>query len=1110
MTSFAEGQYVRCPTDREYPDRARAREFLLGQIRQLHEMENTAEIVFHDPEHLTRFYGDLDLSTRPFSISQIERCSLLNGSRVTELRGKRRGTVLAHAGQSSDGFSQYFVTWEDRAGQVSTGKVGENQLAVSCLRGDASPLTQMLQYEFHKPFWYLKRKQMAKPMHVIRNAVHGLDTLIGSRVLLLPHQMDAIVRAIGEDPCRFMLADEVGMGKTIEAAVIMKALQNRIADMRTLILAPESLVGQWRSELNSKFWMETPAWSKSTASSPTLVMPLERIAEAKGRRILSQSWDLCIVDETHRLLRMPDHYEEILELSRRTKHVLLLSATPIHKRKTEYLRLLTLLDPALYGKMSKERFEALLDKQGVVRELVYRLVRDLGDYVEYDLSSRYLGQLSEACGILQDDNLRALVRSVDQSAEDKGLATVKLILAYMSENYQIDRHVFRHRRAELRDSMPTRRVMKEEYVPGGIESGDYEAEIYGQVINYLEWLADSAPQLDEATVDHMQAVMSSTLSSPWALRQVMIERARQVDSPEEKTKISTICMGLERWERVVDREMANIRGAMDDPETMKGRLARLCYYVDESLDSEKLVVFSSWTETAHAAKCFLSDLLGPNAVVGFLHGMEQSELDDAADRFQSDPGCRVMVCDSLGGEGRNFQIASALIHLDMPWSPVELEQRIGRLDRIGRSDEVLSVVITAAETVDEQLYKLWADIVGVFTESLSGLEIALEDINAVIRRHFARTPRYGIQEAGQEIAVSIDSMRRAVEEERYYDVARSFDSGIEEQLRSLAERFTSQGGSELGKAMLSWATASGMDPIGDGVVLEFSERHFHRNAMRNALLVPPNMAEALKRGRRKTSKYQSSVLRGTFDRAQAVVREDLVFFAPGEELFHSLARSAEESDRGRCCAYAVPSFIDADWMGFIFTWSVTPDPTHLLEAGGDPRQMSAVQGYGPLDPVVIVEGVDQRTQKLAEKLHLELLMPGETAHSTCHLGQRHADNGSFFRLPLKRGLTTLEWFKHTFPPDRWHPIVEKAYDRAFHRAIEQASYQCRADQLRVDLERKLNGIVASDLYYGNPDRSAEKRAQRQRTINEALVRSLDPPLVTLDSAAVVLMVNQNG
>src|SRR5690606_28651334 len=137
----------------------------------------------------------------------------------------------------------------------------------------------------------------------------------------------------------------------------------------------------------------------------------------------------------------------------------------------------------------------------------------------------------------------------------------------------------------------------------------------------------------------------------------------------------------------------------------------------------------------------------------------EAELEQAADTFQADRSCQVLLTDELGGEGRNFQIADAIIHVDLPWSPARIEQRIGRVDRLGRRGNVISIVPYARGTIEEDLFSIWSSVFQLFNQSMSGLEIALEEVQTELVSSLATSVRHGLSRLKPTLDQRINEVR---------------------------------------------------------------------------------------------------------------------------------------------------------------------------------------------------------------------------------------------------------------------------------------------------------------------------------------------------------------
>ena len=198
-------------------------------------------------------------------------------------------------------------------------------------------------------------------------------------------------------------------------------------------------------------------------NSDIILYPLEKINTSYASWIYNEEWDLLIVDETHRTISMYQEYNKILELSKKIESVLLITATPIQQRKSEYLKFLKILKPSYYENMSEEAFEQLLEKQANIRSTLHSMMRDLDAYYSEDLSEYYEEDIQDVAEELNDDVLNEIIDEIDIEAEDKGLEIVKLALAYLGEYYQLERQIIRHRRIELRDKLSERKLEEVSY-----------------------------------------------------------------------------------------------------------------------------------------------------------------------------------------------------------------------------------------------------------------------------------------------------------------------------------------------------------------------------------------------------------------------------------------------------------------------------------------------------------------------------------------------------------------------------------------------------------------------------------------------------------------------
>lgn len=385
------GVYVRCPIKLEEADQLFPRCFIMGQVVSYDELSDTVDVRIFDLFGCRQYY-EYAFKEFTFDAKKVRRCSAPIGSMVKV--ANEIGIVEAvMKKQDDDGKFSYYV----RLQNGNLVQVCEDKLQIDFTQMNYSPLQQMLEYEFHNPSWYANRLKVSKNMHIVNNAVYGFKTLAGCRTFLLPHQIITIVRCFESSSIRFMLADEVGLGKTIEACSIIKIMNVENRKLRALYIVPSSLIMQWKNELFYKFNISADI-DTNYEKAEHLIVPLESIST--GYIVLSQNWNIAIVDETHRLLNDPSKYSNILMLSKTVKNILLLSATPIQDRKEEYLKLLALLNPEQYENMPMDAFLRLSEKQQGIQRKVNLLLKRMENYEDY--SQTIIKQLSVIANDLND------------------------------------------------------------------------------------------------------------------------------------------------------------------------------------------------------------------------------------------------------------------------------------------------------------------------------------------------------------------------------------------------------------------------------------------------------------------------------------------------------------------------------------------------------------------------------------------------------------------------------------------------------------------------------------------------------------------------------------
>jgi ATP-dependent helicase HepA len=1131
-TALSSGMFVRLPVD-ERPHDHEYRDFRIGQILVIDPVARlaTVQMEVHAPGELPT------LQMTECRLDELERCQLLNGTEFKHSPTGSQGRILIACTEkwTNGEYRDYYVYL---GGQLS--RLDESKMVVPFTRQDVDPRSQLRRYEFHPPIWRATRDEVVKAYSQLRNATYGIEDLTGSRVMLLSHQAEVIARVLGDPECRYILADEVGLGKTIEASVILKGLRRQDPKLKALVVVPSSLVQQWWNELDGKFWLRfttlspgrTQALDASDQRSPGVIVAVEDLAAngAIWKHVEQRRWDLLIVDEAHHLWKSPDLYNRVCDLSGLARRVLVLSATPIQRRSEEYLALLRLVDPRRYNSLDAADFRHILAAQEPIRRTIAYLTRSL-NLRDFD-PDEFAEEIDNLVGRLGSDLMLAqLVYEAKSRAgsRDRGLGRAREVIAYVSDNYRIESRILRNRRRHLDVPVPTRELdTSQSYVPTTAEWEALDA-LYEYVEHCLQ--ADSTPLRAEAA----RVLLSAVASSPYALVPLLQDRRERliasvplslapadrlltVSSPrQEASRVVQLLAALpvvdgelgyldgallaaQRWRLLTERELEGFRAANTlthvDSNHRLTRVLEVLARAAESRIPKKVLVFSTWPTTLDALARQVVRNWGQGAVAKFDVTLDANQLQEEVDRFQASEACWVLLSDELGGEGRNFQVADLIIHVDVPWTPAQLEQRIGRVDRLGREGVVRSAVPFAQDTVEHSLFHVWQQAFGIFTESLSGLEIALEGVQDELLAALQSSVRHGIADLLPEMVERAKQLREAVEEERYFE-----EGAVNKRLRREFERVGEVFGDGrlLRDAFLGWGNVAGLhatcEPHTD--LVRFTPARFSVRSMDKARFFdPPNMEEAVSRSRRRND----LVVKGTFSRTVAVRREDLVFFAPGSDPWiDAILQNALESDRGRCCAImrSAPR-LGLKWEGFDLLYSLEVDPRHLYSRGYDPIHLLSAQGYIAVPTIRIIlsdDGQIVRRNDIREAVS-HTRQPGDV-----NLGKRDGTNAQ------------LRLFKERYPVDQWELMVKRVLTAAEETIKDELEFTVElADEASEEFDRKLHGWQARTRWLEEigADPTTGLNSDDLRQIFDALADGIRQPLCKLESACFWILNGMTG
>lgn len=1105
MGQMEKGVYVRVPQIGENPKEAR--DFLCGQILETDEVLNQAVVRIHDPFDYGKFYGGLFQKKMTASLSGMERCALYEGTKVMLKGGLifEQFTILALL---KTGAVYSYLLQSDLTGTLR--EVPETEIIAPFNNGKVDPALQLKTYEFQNPVWFQKRTIVQKRMNYLENLMYGFKDVAGAKINLLPHQMKVIMRCLSEQPMRYMLADEVGMGKTIEALAILRSFLHTRRRQHVLIVTPDALKEQWRMEMLLKFGME------SGRDENQNYIDLVSMSEFLNMG-LDQEYQLLIVDEVHELIKNSKVYNRLVYFSNRCPNVLFLSATPVRHLKQDYLKLLQLLDPAAFSKVDLSMFEQILAKQNSIMDEVLAAdnsLKEMQDSLEDDdeeLLEEYFEEIQEALEtvetITDDENLKKLLETIDFSQEDHGIKAIKRTIAYLAETYQVEKNILKNRRKQLEKEdedgirLAKRHLIELPYATNPHQNAlEYEAG--SQLMNWINEQDLSSDQALEAVMHLLQMFFSSS----WAYLRALENNRDFLQIPEPMIALAR------RWtkwdDKMIDRLPAIQQSPWDFHEYTESRLYKTIDFLDQELGKEKAVVFVSDPATFAFYKKALCAVFPEEQLAYFDSTQKIASLEENSFRFQNDPQCRILLSDPTGGEGRNFQNANYIVHVDLPWDAGKIEQRIGRLDRLERDQnhlDVYSVVLYTKDTIEEGLASFWKNGLQIFTNSLSGLEIVMGMIQSRLSEVIREDLRMGMVDVFSGMNDLTKKLIREVRREQNFDILSDSYSDFNNDLEKELNNYLNQEDSVYADALLSWASIAGFrgHRVEDKYLM-FSKHSFSLNSARRALLIPPEWKHYMSKPE---NQYLQEVLshftenpthsiKGTFLRKEAVQNDFVHFFAPGDEVFDSITDNAIHSARGQCAAIRLHA--NFSWKGFVMVWKAVPDTRKLLKEGIPVSILSQYRHFMCTELISVPYTLSNPDGLgYAELLDVyQRWIKAGSKDNTEHLGQRSASlrqiHGEMVRI------SNIELFKMNNPSRQWRSEIDEAVARTKEMAKAVIRRRQRVAAAESELERRLNSQFARSLHYG-----LKFDLERQEKQNQEILQILRDPEIVLDSVIYI-------
>jgi len=515
-----------------------------------------------------------------------------------------------------------------------------------------------------------------------------------SNVRPLPHQIRAVYgELLPRTPLRFLLADDPGAGKTIMAGLLVKELILREDVQRCLIIAPGGLVEQWQDELFFKFGLSFEILTGQMIDASVnlnifeshylLIARMDQLArhDELQRQLRDSKWDLAIVDEAH---RMSAHYfGNKLEKTKRFqvgellgdvgRHLLLMTATPHSGKEEDFQLFLSLLD--------KDRFAgknlASADTTGIMR----RMVKE--ELLTFDGRKLFPERVAESIPYELTDLENELYEQVTDYVRN-GMNRAAKLDGKRRNTVGFALTVLQRRLASSPEAIYrslVRRAERLELTKRGIQNGAYREEKYGIDLSAIDDDAYAADELEEFEENVLDAATAA-------------ETIAELDA--EILELNGLAkVAREVRDRGDDKKWSELKLILQDN----------VIPLDSNGKPRKLIIFTEHRDTLNYLAERIKTLLGrPEAVVAIHGGVRRNDRRAVTEEFTKNADCQIMLATDAAGEGLNLQAAHLMVNYDLPWNPNRIEQRFGRIHRIGQEEVCRLWNLVASNTREGEVF----------------------------------------------------------------------------------------------------------------------------------------------------------------------------------------------------------------------------------------------------------------------------------------------------------------------------------------------------------------------------------------------------------------------
>jgi ATP-dependent helicase HepA len=992
------------------------------------------------------------------------------------------------------------------------------------------------------PFFHEARAAFVRALVEQRGACAGMAGLFSSAIDLENHQIEVARRVLQDPVQRYLLADEVGLGKTIEACILIRQyVLDRPRDHRVLVLTPPHLVAQWRDEMRFKFHLGSLLDDTIDVAGHDDLEAVKNFPKEGGMLVIDEAHHVAALVSAPSGSEQRQHFMALRKIALKAERLLLLSATPLLHNEAAFQAMLHLLDPAIYPLGDLKAFRQRVERWQHVAELFHVFTEtEAGSFLESSL--QHLREMFP-----KDERLAELGKQLkphlddDRTVDDpERVRLVRAIRAHLSETYKLHRRLLRNRRGQ---------EQTESLLPGrvGLRLQEYEDPVRLELELCLEeWRQHVAAKVFDSDNEgpRQQAalfllLLELAMSDPTALDAAVAFRLG-----EDRKTIKTLGLTDAEVDLVKSAPKPHGEGkfltrlrqaaAMQSEPRQQAAADLLKRLLDDQANPArpaKVVVFTTLPATADRLLSFLRPKFGPAVE---RHGANQESWI----RFLHDPACRVLVCDRQAEDGLNLQGARMiLLHYDLPFAPNRIEQRMGRLDRygVGQAVRSFSLAPTRGAVATPSVFSRWSECLdlgfGVFEQSIASLQYLVDEEMRALRRDLlmegpSALPKAKERLGGENGAVQKELLRiQILDELDAIEVGEEQDQGFAEQLK-LAELRQKESWKEATQQFLvgqlrfgDWGATGPTDPV--------RRYWFQRPKQGHQTLMPVSRLERNFTGvidRLAPDWMRPSIYPITFDRQTAQRRRVLVDIFPakgpkqavplpiavgwiGDAFIDALADYVRWDDRGLCFALwkfrpKLNTATPAD-LAFRFDFLVEADVGPAVRVAERKAELTPASIRRQADqlfpPIIQTIWVDKDCKPLLEA---KALAPFAEPYDKGQGGPHGRD----FNLNHERWAI----LNKSYPAAKWEALCAKARQAA-ETALRERLHLKELTKQKADQAARLASIrLAQQESRIASLAAAERKEERaQLKLDEAIAAAVETgirkPAIRLDAIGAVFV-----